>query len=75
MKRFVDDLQRIHPLLPLRTIPLKIYPYGVVEERNFRHQPEAMASQEAAIAVWNQELSARFTSEERGRSIVDVSLA
>jgi len=71
---FVDRLQRIHPALPLRTVPLEIIGYGVVEDRDFKQQAEAMDAQRAAIEAWKRELERRFPSELRGRSIVEIDL-
>lgn len=76
MKRFVDRLQDIAPNLPLRTIPLKIFPFRVVENRLSVNSPHLVAieHQKVAIAAWQQELETRFSSELRGLSVVDVPL-
>ncbi len=76
MKRFVDRLQDIAPNLPLRTIPLKIFPFRVVENRLSVNSPHLVAieHQKVAIAAWRQELETRFSSELRGLSVVDVPL-
>jgi uncharacterized Fe-S cluster-containing radical SAM superfamily protein len=72
--RFVDRLQAIHPLLPLRMVPLEILPYSVVEDRGFNQQSQAVDSQRAAILTWNEEIERRFSDELRSRSIVDIKL-
>jgi uncharacterized Fe-S cluster-containing radical SAM superfamily protein len=81
MARFVDRLQAIHENLPLRTVPLKIGVWGVVEKRLAifpRAQTErctrAATNQLRAIEAWNRELEARFSLELRSASIVDVPM-
>lgn len=76
MKRFVDRLQALHPNLPLRTVPLKIGAFGVVKKRLAVNDERyaAVEHQKRAIEAWKTELDARFSSEERSRPIVDVTL-
>jgi hypothetical protein len=81
MPRFVDRLQAIHENLPLRTVPLKIAVFGVVDRRlatfgsdRARQCREAEAHQFRAVEAWNAELERRFSAEQRGRAIVDVRL-
>lgn len=72
MRDFVDRLQAIHPLTPLRVVPLQIETFGVVQPRVRPIHERAMMVQEEAIQAWNEELGARFTSDERRTTIVDL---
>ena len=71
---FVDRLQGIHPLLPLRTVPLEIQMYSPVEARIREEMTIAMTLQHEAIAVWNAQLRSRFSDKERRTPIHDVLL-
>jgi hypothetical protein len=74
MARFVDRLQSIHPNLPLRTVPLEIEVYSPVAARMKTDHFEAIKHQHVAVAAWQNELSDRFTSEERSMCITEISL-
>lgn len=65
MAAFVDRLQAIHPNLPLRLVPLRIEPFGVMQPRIRSIHEQAMANQEQAVLAWNAELAERFTEHER----------
>jgi uncharacterized Fe-S cluster-containing radical SAM superfamily protein len=76
MKRFADRLQELHPNLPLRTVPLRIYEFGVVKKRHgltLDHHT-AIEHQKRAIEAWRKELEDRFTPQQRSLPITDVSL-
>lgn len=72
--RFVDRLQSIHPNLPLRTVPLEIVRFSVLDARNFPHRDTALETQRAGIECWQAELARRFSPPERALSIVDVQM-
>ena len=75
MEVFVDRLQSISPTLPLRTVPLRIEPFGpLLARRQRRDVDQALAVQEAAIARWNDIIAHRFTEGQRAASIADVGL-
>jgi len=70
MARFVDSLQeRVHPLFPLRTIPLRISTFSPTKARMREEHVKAMAVQEEAICAWNAELEKRFSPEQRAANI------
>jgi uncharacterized Fe-S cluster-containing radical SAM superfamily protein len=70
MARFVDSLQeRVHPLFPLRTIPLRIGAFTPTKGRMREEHVRAMAVQESAICAWNVELEKRFSPEQRAANI------
>lgn len=72
---FVDRLQRIHELLPLRTVPLEIRMYTPVESRGVKPEmTKAMNVQYDAVSAWDDVLTSRFTQKEREMSICDVRL-
>ncbi|MGN2638421.1 hypothetical protein ACTD5D_20020 [Nocardia takedensis] len=66
VSQFVDRLQRVHPLLPLRTIPLEVRPYSAVGQR----LPESESTlfydlQYKAIVAWEHELASRFGDQQQ----------
>jgi hypothetical protein len=75
MAKFVDRLQTIAELLPLRTIPLEIRVYGPVEPRMRAAHRAALDNQWRAIEVWQAELDRRFTASQRAIPITDVALS
>jgi uncharacterized Fe-S cluster-containing radical SAM superfamily protein len=73
MRSFVDRLQDIHPLTPLRVVPLRIETFGVVEPRVRPIHEIALATQEEAVIAWNEELRRRFTPDELSTPMVDLA--
>ena len=72
---FIDRLQRVSPQLPLRTVPLRIEPFGPMMARRQRHDViVALEVQEAAIVAWNRELATRYSAKQLESSIVSVIL-
>jgi uncharacterized Fe-S cluster-containing radical SAM superfamily protein len=61
---FVDRLQDIHPLLPLRTIPLKIRPFSATQARMRPGQETTFDEQQRAGEFWDEELRNRFSSQQ-----------
>lgn len=74
IKRFLDKLQSIHQNLPLRTIPLLIYPFTPVKERIDATRGAAIENQWRVVEAWNKELSARFSSEMLGMNVAEVPI-
>lgn len=74
MADFVDRLQHLDPVLPLRTVPLEIATFTPVGARMTADRERALKLQTEAVAAWNCELAARFCEADRTRSICDVSL-
>ncbi|HTV72710.1 MAG TPA: radical SAM protein [Candidatus Acidoferrales bacterium] len=72
---FVDRLQAISRMLPLRLIPLEIQPFTPTLDR-LDERTAAMADeiQQLAVRAWNCEIERRFTENERLMSICDVAL-
>lgn len=72
MNNFVDRLQeKVHPLFPLRTIPLRISEFTPTKHRLNRERERAIAIQENAVAAWLEELKARFPADIRSRKITE----
>lgn len=71
----LDRLQSIAPSLPLRTVPLRIEPFGPLLARRQRRDVEiAMQVQEVAAATWSSLLSRRFDADELAMNVADVVL-
>jgi uncharacterized Fe-S cluster-containing radical SAM superfamily protein len=72
--KFLDSIQNIHPHLPLRMVPLEIFPFTPVVPRMTDTTEDMIKGQYLAIAVWNKELEKRFSSSERALPITEVSI-
>lgn len=71
---FVDRLQRIHPLLPLRTVPLEVTMFTSVQSRMNDDCEAAMANQYAVASYWEEELARRFAPTEKAMNICDLAM-
>jgi uncharacterized Fe-S cluster-containing radical SAM superfamily protein len=74
IKEFIDRLQKIDQNLPLRTIPLKIQEFTPVKNRLLSYAQEAIQNQFIVAEAWCKELDLRYSSQERGRMIVENML-
>lgn len=74
MRRFVDRLQAIDENLPLRVVPLKVQEFTPVTPRLNQSRSESLENQWRALEAWRDELSRRFSSEQRQQSIQCVRL-
>jgi|CXWL01.1.fsa_nt_gi uncharacterized Fe-S cluster-containing radical SAM superfamily protein len=77
MPLFMDRLQELHPSLPLRIVPLRIEaftPNTLRQERRHWSNAETDRVQDTAIALWNELLKKRFSTEERAAPINSVSI-
>ena len=74
MARFVDQLQSVHPNLPLRTVPLEIQIFTPTAGRLRPEHLRSMQVQKHAIAAWTSELESRFSVHERNGNVCDVLL-
>jgi uncharacterized Fe-S cluster-containing radical SAM superfamily protein len=74
MSRFMDQLQRVTPNLPLRVVPLEIRPFTPVHGRMDAVHHEALLNQQPAIAAWMAELDRRFPASLRSQVICDIPL-
>ena len=71
---FLDNLQRIHHYLPLRTIPLEIKRFTPTKERFEEKMHNALINQYEVIKYWDEELSRRFNSKERNSKIFEINI-
>lgn len=74
IRRFVDKLQTVDAMLPLRTVPLQVRVFTPVQGRMDQSRELALAHQHDAASAWIEELNARFSKEERSCLICDVPL-
>jgi hypothetical protein len=74
MRAFVDALQDLDPLLPLRVTPLEIRMFTPVVSRAKEAERASLINQNAAIEAWQTELESRFTSSYREGPITAVRL-
>jgi uncharacterized Fe-S cluster-containing radical SAM superfamily protein len=76
MSDFVDKMQEeVHPMFPLRTVPLRIARFTPTESRLNQDQARSMEIQKDAVAAWCEEVEARFAPEVRLRPITEQDLA
>ena len=69
---FIDLIQeKIHPLFPLRVIPLKIIQFTPNLKRIKENQEKALSIQNIAVEAWKEELSSRFTIAELNKPIYE----
>lgn len=75
MAEFVDRLQEeVHPLFPLRTVPLRIQAFTPTTGRLGPEESRAFHVQEQAVIAWAEELRRRFGHEELQKDITAHSL-
>ena len=71
---FADRLQRVHPNLPLRTIPLEVETFTPVRDRIDPIRLRSLSLQHEALGHWLGVLEERFPTALRKASITDVPL-
>lgn len=74
VEEFMDRLQGIAELLPLRTIPLEIAVFGPVVPRLRDTHQRALRKQKVAVGAWNSQLETRFSSALRSTPINEISV-
>lgn len=73
--KFLDDVQAIDEMLPLRIVPLRILDeYKPVESRVNDEFRDMLNGQYDAIEIWNGELKKRFTKEQLNKPITEINL-
>lgn len=72
--RFIDSLQKIHPLLPLRVVPLQIFPFSPTNARTTEKHVQAIEQQSLAASAWKTQLHSRFSTEQLKTRISDINL-
>lgn len=71
---FFDSLQRIHEMLPLRTIPLKIVAYGPTQQRMNQQHQIAINNQFIVKDLWMSELEKRFQRSHLNTNIAKIRI-
>jgi hypothetical protein len=72
---FIDLLQEeVHPLFPLRTVPLRIREYTPTAQRIGPDQQRALQVQLDAVQAWNEELGRRFSNQQLEQKIFEHRL-
>ncbi|GGG20248.1 MULTISPECIES: hypothetical protein [Paenibacillus] len=71
---FIDQLQKIHHNVPLRTIPLEIQPFTAMLSRKNDVQTESLVEQEKAYYYWWEEMTKRFSSSDLEKPYDQISL-
>jgi uncharacterized Fe-S cluster-containing radical SAM superfamily protein len=75
LRNLCDRLQRIHHMLPLRTMPLRIRPTPAMDQRRSKSRLQfANDIQNEAFSRWQEELERRFSGNELQIPIGDVEL-
>ncbi len=74
MATFVNRLQKVAPLLPLRVVPLEVGAFTPTRPRMGTEHERALTVQAEAVAAWQDELRRRFSPEQLALSICDVQL-
>lgn len=72
--RFMDRLQSVSLLLPLRVVPLEVQVFTPVESRLSPARRDALVHQRRAVESWTQELEDRFPAAVRGLPITKIAL-
>jgi hypothetical protein len=74
VSEFLDAAQRLHELLPLRMVPLRVSAFTPVRARmNSSHQ-DLLDGQMVAIRVWEEELNRRFSTSQIQLPITEITL-
>jgi uncharacterized Fe-S cluster-containing radical SAM superfamily protein len=72
--KFIDDLQAVQEMLPLRIVPLKISEFTPTKTRVKEIEQDLMKGQYTAIQVWIKELERRFSPEQLKLPITEVPI-
>jgi uncharacterized Fe-S cluster-containing radical SAM superfamily protein len=71
VKEFVDRLQEIHPLFPLRTVPLQVLEFTPTSQRMRAETTRAMEVQYDAVSAWHEEIERRFSADTRVKKVYE----
>jgi uncharacterized Fe-S cluster-containing radical SAM superfamily protein len=72
--KFIDAIQTIDEMLPLRIVPLKILEFTPVISRMNDGFANMLKGQFSAIKVWQSELKKRFSDEQLNLPITEIGL-
>lgn len=74
IKSFVEKLQKINPLLPLRTVPLKIRNFTPTSLRLKKENIVSFNLQVQVLEKWNEVLQDNYGKTEIERNITDIPI-
>ena len=72
---FIDKLKTVHPLLPLRVVPLKIVMFSPVKHRNENNYKMAMNNQIIVHKEWRRQLRNSYGDDLVNCRICDINLS
>ena len=72
--KFLDKIQTVDEMLPLRIVPLKIFEFTPVVSRMNDVFTDMLKGQYKAVEVWKNELRKRFSAEQLNQSITEINL-
>lgn len=72
--KFLDLVQAIDEMLPLRIVPLKIFEFTPVISRMNDQFSDMLKGQYAAIELWQKELIKRFSTEQLNHPLTEIKL-
>ncbi len=72
--KFLDTVQRIDEVLPLRIVPLRIFEFTPVHSRMNEGFADMLKGQYKAIDIWQTELQRRFSTEQLSQPITEIKL-
>ncbi|MVM35682.1 hypothetical protein GO755_37050 [Spirosoma sp. HMF4905] len=68
----IDIIQNsVHPLFPLRTVPLQIFKFTPTASRMNSEHERSIEIQKEAVLAWNEEISKRYSVTVSTKKIVD----
>lgn len=70
--QFFDRIQSIDEKFPLRIVPLEIFKFTPMIDRNSSIQQNLMEGQQIAIEIWQNEMKKRFSTQQLSMLISDV---
>jgi len=74
MPALFDRLQKLHPNLPLRIVPLEIQEFSPMASRMNEMRQQSLNVQQLAIRAWNDEIVRRFDAPQRALDITSVGM-
>jgi uncharacterized Fe-S cluster-containing radical SAM superfamily protein len=72
--KFLDDVQAIDEMLPLRIVPLRVIEFTPVVSRMNDEFADMIKGQYIAAEFWKKELGKRFSTEQLNLAITEINL-
>lgn len=74
IRKFIERLRKIHPLLPLRIVPLKIAIFSPVKSRMGLLHEKAVGNQVLVYNEWRKQLMSIYDKNQLHMRICDISM-